>query len=43
MQMDDKFIFVSGCFRTRGYAKKLFPKDGVRRVVAVLLTLIFMG
>ena len=32
MQKDDNIIFVCGCFRTRWYAKRWFPKDGVRRV-----------
>ena len=33
MQKDDKLIFVCGCIRTRCYAKRWFPKDGVKRVV----------
>ena len=31
-QKDDNIIFVCGCFRTRYYAKRWFPKTGVRRV-----------
>ena len=34
MQKDDNIIFVCGCFRTRRYAKRWFPKDGVRRVTS---------
>ena len=32
MQKDDKITFSWRCFRTRRYAKRQFPKDGVRRV-----------
>ena len=32
MQKDDKIIIGSECFRIRRYAKKVFLKDGVRRV-----------
>ena len=32
MQKDDNIIIVCGSFRTRGYPKRWFPKDGVRRV-----------
>ena len=32
MEKDDNIRFVCGCFRTRRYAKRWFPKDGVRRV-----------
>ena len=33
MKKDDKIRFVSGCLRTWYFAKRWFPKDGVRRVV----------
>ena len=34
---DDKIRFVSGCFRTWKFAKRWFPKDGVRRVHSSLI------
>ena len=33
MQKDDNIRFISWCFRTRLFAKRWFPKDGVRRVI----------
>ena len=35
MQKDSKITFCWRCFRTRRYAKRQFPNDGVRRVVSV--------
>ena len=32
-QSDDNILFVGGCFRIRRYAKNLFPKDGVGRLL----------
>ena len=33
MEKGDKIRFVSGCLRTWYFAKRWFPKDGVRTVV----------
>ena len=35
MKSGDKIRFVSWCFRTQLFAKRWFPKDGVRRVVSM--------
>ena len=37
--MDDTIIIVCGCFRT-WYAKRRFPKDGVRRLDILLRVVI---
>ena len=35
--MDDKITLCWRCFRTRGYAKRQFPKDVLRRVAQIIL------